>query len=181
MFPRELKNWKYKMQVGTTINLCDQRPADSRDAKWRWNAAPKLKLVEKENSALRLRRKCWWSSWRGRLGEGGPRNWERQEFPQQSVQRRNGYLCRVTIIIIIIIIITIIINGLTSRLVPFSECIMQCVLWRACMYNYHCNDVSPCDIACVQERDKVQTTSTPTNAKNFSRWRGGARKSTVIV
>ena len=28
MFPREFKNWKYKMQVGTTINLCDQRPAD---------------------------------------------------------------------------------------------------------------------------------------------------------
>jgi len=36
------------MQVGTTINLCDQRPADSRAAKWRWNAAPKLKLVEKK-------------------------------------------------------------------------------------------------------------------------------------
>ena len=49
MFPREFKNWKYKMQVGTTINLCDQRPADSRAAKWRWNAAPKLKLVEKES------------------------------------------------------------------------------------------------------------------------------------
>ena len=32
MFPREFKNWKYKMQVGTTINLCDQRPADSRAA-----------------------------------------------------------------------------------------------------------------------------------------------------
>ena len=30
-----LKNWKYKIQVGTTINLCDQRPADSRAAKWR--------------------------------------------------------------------------------------------------------------------------------------------------
>ena len=29
MFPREFKNWKYKMQVGTMINLCDQRPADS--------------------------------------------------------------------------------------------------------------------------------------------------------
>ena len=27
--------WKYKMQVGTTLNLCDQRPADSRAAKWR--------------------------------------------------------------------------------------------------------------------------------------------------
>ena len=26
MFPREFKNWKYKMKVGTTINLCDQRP-----------------------------------------------------------------------------------------------------------------------------------------------------------
>jgi len=35
MFPREFKNWKYKMQVGTTINLCDQRPADSRAAKCR--------------------------------------------------------------------------------------------------------------------------------------------------
>ena len=46
MFPREFKNWKYKMQVGTTINLCDQRPADSLAAKWRWNAAPKLKLVD---------------------------------------------------------------------------------------------------------------------------------------
>ena len=33
------------MQVGTTINLCDQRPADSRAAKWRWNPAPKLKLA----------------------------------------------------------------------------------------------------------------------------------------
>ena len=41
MFPKEFKNWKYKMQVGTTINLCDQRPADSREAKWRWNVAPK--------------------------------------------------------------------------------------------------------------------------------------------
>ena len=30
MFPREFKNWKYKMLVGTAINLCDQRPADSR-------------------------------------------------------------------------------------------------------------------------------------------------------
>jgi len=30
MFPREFKNWQYKMKVGTTINLCDQRPADSR-------------------------------------------------------------------------------------------------------------------------------------------------------
>ena len=30
MFPRDFKNWKYKMKVGTTINLCDQRPADSR-------------------------------------------------------------------------------------------------------------------------------------------------------
>ena len=57
------------------------------------NAAPKLKLVEKENSALWPRQKCWWSSCRGRLGEGGPRNWERQTFPQQSVQRHNGYLC----------------------------------------------------------------------------------------
>ena len=27
MFPREFKNWKYKMKVGTTINLCDQRLA----------------------------------------------------------------------------------------------------------------------------------------------------------
>ena len=35
------------MQVGTTINLCDKRPADSRAAKWHWNAAPKMKLVEK--------------------------------------------------------------------------------------------------------------------------------------
>jgi len=35
MFPREFKNWKYEMQVGTTISLCDQRPADSRAAKWR--------------------------------------------------------------------------------------------------------------------------------------------------
>ena len=47
MFPREFKNWKYEMQVGTMLNLFDQRPADSRAAKWRWNAAPKLKLVEK--------------------------------------------------------------------------------------------------------------------------------------
>ena len=58
------------MQVGTTINLCDQRPADSCAAKWNWNAAPKLKLVEKENSALWPRQKCWWSFCRGRLGEG---------------------------------------------------------------------------------------------------------------
>jgi len=35
MFPRKFKNWKYKMKVGTTINLCDQRPADSHAAKWR--------------------------------------------------------------------------------------------------------------------------------------------------
>jgi len=93
MFPREFKNWQYKMKVGTTINLCDQRPADSHAAKWRWNAAPKLKFVEKESSALWPRQKCWWSSCWGRSGEGGPRNWERQEFPQQSVQRQNGYLC----------------------------------------------------------------------------------------
>ena len=45
MFPREFQNWKHKMQVGTTINLCDQRPADSRAAKWRWNAAPKLIII----------------------------------------------------------------------------------------------------------------------------------------
>ena len=70
MFRREFKNWIYKMQVGTMLNLFDQRPADSRAAKWRWNAAPKLKLVDKESSALWPRQKCWWSSCRGRLGEG---------------------------------------------------------------------------------------------------------------
>ena len=42
------------MQVGTTLSLCDQRPADSRAAKWRWSAAPKLKLVDKESLLLLL-------------------------------------------------------------------------------------------------------------------------------
>ena len=36
--------------------------------------------LKKESSALWPRQKCWWSSCRGRLGEGGPRNWGRQEL-----------------------------------------------------------------------------------------------------
>jgi len=43
MFSREFKNWKYKMQVRTTINLCDQRPAGLFSADDFLNVAPLIR------------------------------------------------------------------------------------------------------------------------------------------
>jgi len=53
LFFKEFKNWKYKMQVGTTINLCDQRPADRKSDLFACSEAyGKLVLSSNANSSL---------------------------------------------------------------------------------------------------------------------------------